>query len=102
MSTKVSQVASNYNTHSLLKLCIRLNVPLSIFSKSQLSIDLHGKNIKKDLIHQTIQKSKIMIQDRTDSTDQKIFAFAYSYKKRPQFTEATLIKHDVSICPMLS
>ena len=74
-----------------------------MFSKSQLPIDLHGKNIKKDLIHQTIQKSKIMIQNRTDRTNQEIFAFALKQlQNRPQVTEATLIKHDVSICAMLS
>ena len=63
-----------------------------MFSKSQLSIDLHGKNIKKDLIHQTTQKSKIMIQDRTDRTNQEIFAFALKQlQNSPQVTEATLI-----------
>ena len=77
ISTGVSQITSNYNTHSQLKLRIPLNVPLSIFSKSQTSIDLHGKNRKKYLIHQIIQKRqnenrKIMIHDRTDRGNQEI------------------------------
>ena len=44
-----------------------------------------------------------MIQDQTDRKNQEIFAFALKQlKNRPQVTEATLIKHDVSICAMLS
>ena len=51
-----------------------------------------------------------MIQDRTDRKNQAIFNnwrvnFAFAFKRlenRPQVTEATLIKHDVSICAMLS